>query len=49
MMDLDILEEKSEHEEDGDKLTKEGFYKSITTVETGTLTKMRRAKHLPPK
>jgi hypothetical protein len=22
------LEEKSEHEEDGDKLTKEGFYKN---------------------
>lgn len=42
MMDLDILEEKSEQEEEGDKITKENFYKSITTVETATLTRMRK-------
>ena len=47
--DLDVLEEKSEKEEDGDKLTKEGFYKSMNTVENNTLTKIRKAKQLPPK
>ena len=32
MRDLDVLEEKSEHEEDGDRFTNEGFYKSAKTV-----------------
>lgn len=37
MLDLDILEEKSEQEEDGDKMTRENFYKSITTMDNSNL------------
>lgn len=49
MMDLDILEEKDEQEEDGDKMTKENFYKSITTMETSNLARTHKSKLLPPK
>jgi hypothetical protein len=41
-VDLDVLEEKDELEEDGDKLTKEGFYKSGSTLDSGTLHKIKK-------
>ena len=37
MADLDVLEEKDEYEEDGDKLTREGFYKNSQTLDSQTL------------
>jgi hypothetical protein len=38
LMSLDVLEEKSELEEEGDKVTRDGFYKSATTADTGVIT-----------
>lgn len=42
MADLDVLEEKDEYEEDVDKITKEGFYKSNSTVDSATLQKIKK-------
>ncbi|CDW82526.1 UNKNOWN [Stylonychia lemnae] len=41
-VDLDVLEERDEQEEDGDKLTREGFYKSGSTLDSGTLQKIKK-------
>jgi hypothetical protein len=41
-MGLDVLEEKSEHEEDGDKLTREGFYKSNSTLDSVAMNRPRK-------
>jgi hypothetical protein len=48
--DLDILEERDELEEAGEKLTTDAFYKSNSTVDLEVLNKIRKSRaNLPPK